>query len=195
MGKGYSRRMMARLDGPPGRSRKADPLRPTWRPQGFSIPAVDAWGARTITSKLTSKAQTTIPQAVRTALGVKARRRNRLRHCGRTRSPDQGGQASPRRCTSEPSFASSAARSGAQRRQGECMRPAIEPRKNRIGAGAVVMSGRRDESTRRRERASGPRCHAREKRASRSWPPSLVAGSSLGGGSPRLRSGPPLSRG
>ncbi len=30
-----------------------------------------AWSVRMITSKLTSKAQTTIPQAVRTALGVK----------------------------------------------------------------------------------------------------------------------------
>jgi len=39
--------------------------------QGFSSPSIDAWGARMITSKLTSKAQTTIPQAVRTALGVK----------------------------------------------------------------------------------------------------------------------------
>ena len=41
---------------------------PTLRPQGFSLPAIDDWGARTITSK----AQTTIPQAVRNALGVKA---------------------------------------------------------------------------------------------------------------------------
>ena len=41
------------------------------RPQGFSLPACDVRGVRMITSKLTSKAQTTIPQAVRTALGVK----------------------------------------------------------------------------------------------------------------------------